>query len=59
MIKLKKVLFALLLYLGIQMTGMLLYDSFLKDNKFIYIGAIGNFILLTSLLIIKVLEVEE
>lgn len=59
MIKLKKVLFTLLLCLGIQITGILLYDSVLKDNAFTYISAIGSFILLTSLLIIKALEVEE
>lgn len=59
MIKLKKVLFTLLLCLGIQMTGIALYDSILEDDTFTYIGAIGGFILLTSLLIIKALEVED
>lgn len=59
MIKFKKVLFTLLICLGIQMSGTLLYVSVLEDKIFAYIGAIGSFILLTSLLIKKALEVED
>lgn len=59
MSKIIKIITILLICLGIQMTGIILCNSFLEDNTFAYIGAIGSFIWLTSILIIKALEVEE
>ena len=59
MSKIIKIITILLMCLGIQMSGVTLLLGTLEDDVFACIGAIGSFILLTSLSVVKAVEVED